>query len=894
MIHAFLTGRRPPGLLAIFVLISSGCGSAPRPPNRVGIGPDGRAVLPVNQVIVPAGIQVELPGLRPQAVALSPDGRLLVTSGKTSELVVIDPETGKVLERVPLPSEKSTEPVIGPVSTHILDPDKDAQLSFTGLEFSPDGSRLYLSNVNGSIKVFGVDGGRVRGLFTIALPPAGAPRRGAEIPSGLAVSPDGRLLYVALNLSNQLGEIDARSGKVLRLFGVGVAPYDVALAGRKAYVSNWGGRRAEPWDVTGPAGQGTRVRVDPVRHIASEGSVSIVDLESGKVLGEVPVGLHASGLAVTPDGAHLFVANAGSDTVSVLDTAADRVIDTIPLSFRPGDLFGASPNALALDASGELLFVANGSQNAVAVVSCRPGAASLLGFIPVGWFPGALAYDAARHSIHVANIKGVGSGKKPGEDGGKGSNSHQHFGTLSIVRLPGAQKLSEMTIEVLENCRRMAVEAALLPPRPDQPPRPVPERSGEPSLFKHVVYIIKENRTYDQVLGDMPEGAGDPKLCIFGEEATPNQHRIAREFMLLDNAYCSGVLSADGHQWATTGFATDYMEKSFAGFPRSYPDGMEDDDVDALAYAPSGFLWDSALARGKTVRDYGEFAIAELEWTDPRKPGKPGFMDIYRDFTGRTGLVKIWSRPAIESLREHLVTDTVGWTMNVPDVFRARKFIDDLERFEKSGAFPDLTIICLPNNHTSGTQAGMPTPAAHVADNDLAFGQIIEALSRSRFWKETCVLAIEDDPQDGWDHLSAYRTTAFVASPYSRGRGVISTQYNQTGILRTIELILGLPPMNQLVASATPLADCFGDTIDLTPYTALPNRIPLDRLNPDPKKIADPILKADAIASASLPLEAADRCPEDVLNRIIWRALKGSSVPYPEWAIREHAGDDDD
>jgi phosphoesterase family protein len=240
------------------------------------------------------------------------------------------------------------------------------------------------------------------------------------------------------------------------------------------------------------------------------------------------------------------------------------------------------------------------------------------------------------------------------------------------------------------------------------------------------------------------------------------------------------------------------------------------------------------------------------------------------------------------------VADTVGWTMDVPDIFRAGKFIEELERFEKAGTFPDLVIICLPNNHTSGTKAGMPTPEAHVADNDLAFGRIIEALSRSRFWKETCVLAIEDDPQDGWDHVSGYRTTAFVASPYSRRRGTVSTQYNQTGILRTIELILGLPPMNQLDASATPLTDCFGEVADLTPYTALPNRVPLDRLNPEPAKVADPILRKDAIASASLPLEAADRCPEDLLNRIIWRAVKGTEVPYPAWAVREGAGDDDE
>jgi len=413
----------------------------------------------------------------------------------------------------------------------------------------------------------------------------------------------------------------------------------------------------------------------------------------------------------------------------------------------------------------------------------------------------------------------------------------------------------------------------------------VPERVGEPSVFKHIVYIIKENRTYDQVLGDVPEGNGDASLCVFGAHITPNQHKLAREFVLLDNTYCSGILSADGHQWTDTGITTDYMEKSFAGFPRSYPDGRGDDEVDALAYAPSGFIWDNALAHGKTLQVYGEFAITEKRWRDRSRKDKPAFRDHWRDFTQQTGEIEIWSRPAIESLRPHLCTNTVGWDMDISDAFRAAQFIRELKAFEQCGTFPNLVIICLPNDHTSGTKAGAPTPAAQVADNDLAFGQIIEAISRSRFWPETCIFAIEDDPQNGWDHVSGYRTTCYVASPYTKRGAVVSTQYNQTSLLRTMELMLGLPPMNQMDATATPMFDCFTNAPDFTPFKAAPNNVPLDQMNPDPKAVADPLLRKHAYASARLPLDKIDACPEDLFNRILWHAMKGSQAAYPAWAV---------
>ncbi|MEN6337050.1 MAG: beta-propeller fold lactonase family protein, partial [Phycisphaerales bacterium] len=707
-------------LLCVLVL-SGACRNAEcSSTNAVGeIGPQ-RYMTPIHQTLTPTGIQVELPGMRPQAVALSPDGRLLVTSGKTQDLIVIDPPTGDIKQRVKLPSSETRGP--NDVSSHILKPDESGQLSYTGLVFSPDGSRIYLSNVNGDIKVFAVNReGQVQALSSIGLPAANAPWRKEEIPAGLAISRDGRRLYVVLNLSNRLAEIDAITGKMLRFWPVGVAPYGVALVGGKAYVSNWGGRLPEEGNLTGPAGQGTRVRVDPVRHIANEGSVSVIQLNQDAPVREIMVGLHASAIAGSPNGRHVVVANAGSDTLSVIDAQADKVVETIWAKSTPADLFGASPNALVFDPSGDTLYVANGTQNAIAVFRFYPDESKLLGLIPVGWFPGAIAYDAGNRRLVVANIKGVGSTRGLKEDKANEYNTHQYHGTLSLVPVPKAKELPALTRQVLENYRYPLLKEASRAARSNQPPRPVPQRVGEPSVFEHVVYIIKENRTYDQVLGDVSEGNGNPSLCIFGAEITPNQHKMVREFVLLDNTYCSGILSADGHQWSDTAFATDYMEKSFAGFPRSYPDGMEDSDVDALAYAPSGFIWDNAIAKGKSLRVYGEFAITETSWTVPGKKGRPTFLDYYRDFVDQTQQIKIGSRPAIESLRPYLNMETVGWDMDIPDVFRAAQFIEELREYVRSGKFPNMVIICLPNDHTSGTREGAPTHAAQAADNDLAF-----------------------------------------------------------------------------------------------------------------------------------------------------------------------------
>jgi hypothetical protein len=454
--------------------------------------------------------------------------------------------------------------------------------------------------------------------------------------------------------------------------------------------------------------------------------------------------------------------------------------------------------------------------------------------------------------------------------------------------------LVEDTKVVFKNYRRAVAENVFAPARTNIAPCPVPERIGEPSVFKHVIYFVKENRSYDQVLGDIKEGNGDPKLCIFGKQVTPNQHKLVNDFVLMDNMYCCSILSADGHQWADSAFATDYMEKMFADFPRSYPDMQDVGDLDALAYSSGGFIWDNALKHGKTLRDYGEATVAVNAWKDPQNSRPLHFLDYYHDFIHHSDLITYSNYPSVASLGPYMMTNFDGWNLDVPDVFRADRIIGELKQFETNGNLPDLILICLPNDHTSGTDPGSPTPAAQVADNDLAFGQILDAVSHSRFWKDTCVFAIEDDPQAGWDHVSGYRTTAYVASAYTKRHAVVSVNYNQTSMVRTIELILGLPPMNQMDATATPMTECFNRAPDFTPYDCLTNNVPLDKMNPGLQSIIDRRQLRDAQVSSRLPLKKPDQCPEDVLNKILWHAQMGFDEPYPQWAITVTNEKDDD
>lgn len=826
---------------------------------HVGDNGGGRSVVPTNQVVSPLGEQVVV-RTRVTALAISPNGRWLAGLGH-DEIVVIDLDSTKVV---------GTAAMAG---------------SFTGIVFAPDG-KLYASDIRGMIEVYAVGAdGTLKKASSIHLPGSKS-KTTNPAPAGLALDPGGKTLWAVLNMKNSVVEIELASGRVLREISVGNAPLDVVCAGGQVLVSNWAGRRPAADSVIGPSGRGASVRVDPRAHIASDGSVSVVDPSKGRATKEIVVGAHSSGLAASPDGHYVCVANANADTVSVIDLQREEVVETISTRPAPELLLGSAPNALAFDPTGRTLFVSNGTNNAVAVIAFAPGKSRLLCCLPAGWYPSGLVFDQRRQTLCVANIKGSGARSPDGIGTMKGTtlsgyNSKKAVGSVSLIRLPKEDELARHTATVLANNRLAEARLAQARPRPDARPRPIPERHGEPSVFKHVLYIIKENRTYDQVFGDMPEGNGDRRLCIFGENVTPNHHRLAREFVLLDNFYCSGVLSADGHQWTDEAYATDYIEKSFGGWPRSYPY----DGADAMAYARSGFLWDNVLARDKRLRVYGEFVHATIRWKDPKAKGKPGFIDCYRDYVAKTGRVEIRATAAIRTLEPHICPTVTGFPLLVCDQYRADQFLAEFREFERRDQVPHLMMMLLPCDHTSATKPGMPTPAAAVADNDLALGRIIEAISHSKSWKETCVFVVEDDPQNGFDHIDGHRTVALVVSPYTRRHVVDSTNYNQTSIVRSIESILGLPPMNQIDSAATPMASCFTDRLDATPYSAIKNNIPLDQLNRGLSQIKDPAQRHWAEVSIGLPLDECDEADEDTMNRILWHAQRGRDDTYPTWAV---------
>jgi YVTN family beta-propeller protein len=779
-------------------------------------------------------------------------GKALVVHNKNN-LVFIDTAAGKITQTLPSP--------VG--------------LSVTGL--AVDGPRIFTSDVKDNVRVAErqADGSyQWAQTWPLEKPKVG----GSAHPAGMALR-DGKELWVTSTRGNSVQRLDAATGKVLQVIPVGIAPFTVVFAGSdRAYVSNWGGDHPGKDDPQAPSSK-TPVKIDPRTGVANHGSVSVLAAVEGQwqQVTTITVGLHPSGMCVSKTGKFVYVANAASDSVSVIDTKKNEVVETISCRPEARLPFGSGCNALALSPDGGTLYVANGSNNCVAVVSLGFRAVEqhfrelgpksvVLGLIPTGWYPGAIL---ATDRLYVANIKGHGSLAPPGPKD-KGKNSHQHLGSVSVISVPDAKQLARYTEEVNANNRLAYSLAGLDKPRPNVKPVPVPVRHGEPSVFEHVIYVIKENRTYDQVFGDIKEGNGEPKLVMFGENVTPNLHVLVRQFTLLDNFYCSGVLSADGHTWCNEAFVTDYLERAFGGFTRSYPY----EGSDALAFAPCGFLWDNALLHKKTFRNYGEYC--KTTYT----PAKATWTDTYGDWKNGTHKVKISVKPNMATLDKYSHPGYPGFPLRTPDVYRARLFLEEFRAFEKQGSFPNLVYVFLPNDHTSGTTPDFPTPQAMVADNDLALGQIVEAVSRSKFWEKTCIFVVEDDPQNGFDHVDGHRTVALVLSPYTKRKYVDSTNYNQTGMVKTIELVLGLPPMNQLDLSATPMRNCFQDTPDLTPYTCLPNNIPLDTMNPPMKDLKGKALYW-ARKSVELNLAEVDEADEDQFNRILWYATRGET-PYPE------------
>ncbi len=726
----------------------------------------------------------------------------------------------------------------------------------------------------------------VTGIPVNAVPPAAA-----ALPNDIAVQFEAGIpyIYVVLNGNNQLLKIRFTDRQVIWAAPTGVAPFGLHIVNNRVYVTNWAGPLVTDSTLQYAGTPWGSAYTDTVTGGTARGSLSVIDAQSGALLNELPLGLHPNAITASADSRYLYISNGNSDYISVIDMQGEKMTDSINVGLFSGSVtyYGSSPNALQVDAAGTTLYVANGLDNAVCVVklgahaaSNGAGASMVKGYIPTEAYPGGIAL--LDNTLYVANIEAKGSrvlspvkglredDKNTGSLPANAYSIHQELASLSIIPVPTDRQLKEYTQKVREQSLFFRIALTNLLPRENAKPRPLPERIGEPSLFKHVVYIIKENKTYDQVYGDLPQGRGMPQLCIYGDSITPNQHKLVSAFSLLDNYYASGKSSAEGHQWTDAAMVSDYIEKSVRAWFRSYPHRQED----ALVYNKNGFIWNNALDHGKKVRIYGEACLTgydkSLKWND--------IYNRYLDhedqgFINTTTIAGI--RPIISP--GYPDCDNLVFT----DQLRADIFINDWKQHEREAgdSLPDLMVLSLPNDHTAGTSPDFPVPQAMVADNDLAVGRIIDAITHSRFWDSTVVFITEDDSQSGWDHISSYRTIGLVVSPYSVLGKTIHTNYNQTSMVRTIEQVLGIPPLNIIDATALPMFDCFTDVKTSYTYTYTPNIIPLNRMN---KPLAALKGKAYSYAklSANSVFKEVDGGEDDMMNRILWFNAKGN-VKYP-------------
>jgi YVTN family beta-propeller protein len=781
--------------------------------------PTGEMLLPNGRLLTPAGTQTEVAPY-PFALALTPDGRRVVVAcmgADDQSLHLLDAATGKTLAKEPV------------------------KKSWLGLAVAPDGSRVYVAGAGGkNVLVYRLENDRFVAEDPISLRKGDEPAKLDATPSGLAVSANGRKLWAARILLNDVVRIDLASRTLETAVPVGIHPYRPVLSadGKLLAVANWGAA-----------------------------SVSLIDAAAGAVLATVKTADHPSDLVFAPDGKTLFVAQSNRNLVAAVDVASRTVVRQISVALGadgPGtpsaDALpdGSTPNALALAPDGKTLFVANADDDAVAVVDVGGDsrAARTQGFVPSGWYPAALALAADGKTLWVANAKGGGSwsnavgGPDPTKkaDGKAWKKTRTIPGSVSRVEVPSTAALATLTARAYANRRPAAHGAA-----PVKASAVVPAAPGGVSPIKHVVYVVRENRTYDQVLGDLPQGNGDPALAIFGRDVTTNVHALAEEFVLLDNLYCDAEVSADGHNWSMGAYATDFVEKIW---PPNYGNKGFDylfEGNDPNAFPTNGYLWDAAARGGLTLRNYGEFVGVAAEMTPT-------------DLTLSAGMAG--------ALKGNTCPYYPGFDMDVLDNARVDVFLKEFRGFVKAKEMPRLTIVRLGNDHTAGTKKGGRTPRAMVAENDVALGRLVEAISHSLFWKDTAIFVIEDDAQNGSDHVDAHRTVGLVISPYTRRGGFVdSTMYSTVSMLRTMELILGLPPMSQHDASATPMAAAFADTPDPAPFVHRETKIPFYEMNPDGAPL-------QALAG-TWDFTKEDAAPDLALNEAIWKSVRGADSEMP-------------
>ena len=692
-------------------------------------------------------------------------------------------------------------------------------------------------------------------------------------------------VYTVLNGQNKLVKLSMDNRSVVWSASTGAAPYGVCIIGHKAYVTNWAGPVATDTTRETAGVPWGSVYTNPVTGATNRGSLSVIDITNGNVEHEILLGLHSNSILSSPDQRFLYITNSNSDNISVVDVNKEAVIDSIRTGLFSGltDFYGSSPNGLCINPSGTKLYVANGMDNAISVIKLGKnisakgmGTTQTEGHIPTEAYPSGIILH--KQHLYVTNLEAKGAGilSEAGEfkqTNGSTVNAytiHKQLASLSIIPVPDKKTLAAYTAKVKELNLFFRLALVNLAPRKNAVPKPVPERIGEPSVFKHVIYIIKENKTYDQVFGDMASGNGDRRLNIYGENVTPNQHKLATDFLLLDNYFASGKSSAEGHQWTDAAMVSDYVEKNVRAWFRSYPHRQ----ADALVYNKSGFIWNQALDHGKKVRIYGEACTTHNDT-------KMKWADIYQHYTANEPML-FRNTSTIARIRPIISPDYPDCdNFNITDQLRADIFIREFKALEQlpGDQVPELMVLSLPNDHTSGTSPGFPVPKAMVADNDLALGRIIQTITHSRFWDSTVVFVTEDDSQSGWDHVSSYRTICQVISPYTVRNKTIHTAYNQTSMVRTIEQILGIPPMNVIDATARPMFDCFQNVPVKYRYALIPNNIPLNEMN---KSFAQ--LKGKAAYYAKLSQSTAfkdiDSGDDDEMNRILWFDAKGGE-PYP-------------
>jgi DNA-binding beta-propeller fold protein YncE len=816
---------------------------AVNPPAKLpGTQADGSVLLHNQWSIRPAGWQVQLLGTLPDNIAVHPKGKfaaVLDCGYGPHEVVVVDLIAGKIASRAAVSN------------------------SFYGMVFSADGGKLYCSGGGDeSVHRFDFRDGQITDDTEIMV----HDRSLRAVPCGLAVNRAGTKLFAANVWGNCVSEVDLGAKTNTIDFSVGRRPahltmaplippedFETASAEKRAEVGFYS---SDP-DDTFPYG----CCLDEKRQLLyvslwGQAAVKVIDLKTGSMMTNWPAEEHPCEMALSRSGKLLYVSNANRNTVTVFDTVTGRVRETIWAAFHPGDPPGSTPNSLALSPDEKTLFVANANVNAVAVFDVRnPEHSRSLGFIPTGWYPTSVRVTPDGRHLLVANGKGGmpkanPHGPKPGEKKNPEAIAGLFQGTLSIIDLPRGKEwdiqLAAWTAQVYA-CTPLKADGAVSGAPPAD--SPIPAKLGDASPIKYVIYIIKENRTYDQVMGDMPQGNGDAKLCLFPDHTTPNHHQLARDFVLLDDFYADASVSADGHEWSMGAYATDFLEKMWPmnyGHNRNGKFPYPAEGYFPIAAPAGGYLWDRAAEAGVSYRSYGEFVSYD------QLPDQP-------------------CRARVKSLVGHIDPLYRGFDLKYSDAKRFARYVSEFKRLEAADEMPRLQIVRLPCDHTHGTTAHFPTPSAYVADNDLALGQLVELVSHSKYWPQTAIFVVEDDAQNGADHVDAHRTVAFVISPYVRHGTTDSTMYSTSSMLRTMELILGLKPMTQFDSAASPMFGSFQGTPDLRPYTALPEHVNMNEKND----------RAAWGSDLKMNFAREDAADEFLLNEAVWKSVRGAASPMP-------------